>query len=184
MSDTSPPAPPGTVADRAALRAMAERRWRVWINVAAFVLATALILVLSMAQRDHESVQKCHERMDYARQQLQDLLAQGQLVPLRLPLPEGEQLPADASPAEREQREEDALSRREHYFYNMRYARSLGRSTPVGVCCCKYPHRLYLHQDGRHVIIFDGEQYELVWLTETEFRRQEKTLGFDLPTTP
>jgi hypothetical protein len=164
---------------------MAERRWRVWINICVFVLATALILVLSMAQRDHQSVQTCFERMDYIRQQLEGLLGKGEVAPRHLPLPEVEPPPSDASLDERERYEEEVLSRREHYFYNTRYgAAAATPDAPTGVCCCKAPHRLYLREDGRHVIIFDGEQYELIWLTESEFRRREKALGFDLPTAP
>lgn len=176
-----------SVADRATRRIMSQRRRRVWFNVAVFVLVTAVMVVLSMAHRDHQSVRSCERRLEFARQELQKLLDDhGRVAPGSLPLEgwkEVKEMWEPSSPAEQEMHDE-YYSRREHYYYNSRYGRQLARRAPIGVCCCADQHRLYLRADGRHVIVFDGQRYELRWMTEREFHEQATALELTLPAEP
>jgi hypothetical protein len=186
MSQSAAPPAVTSVVDRAAIRTMSQRRRRVWINVAVFVLVTTVMVLLSMAQRDYQSVRDCWKRMNGTGQELQKLLSRGEAAPLLLPLPQPRELPANASQAERDRRDDEFLLMRQHYFYNAHYGRPQAqqRQRPVGVCCCAALHHLYLRTNGRHVIVFDGQRYELRWLTESEFRRQAAVLELVVPEQP
>lgn len=187
MSEAAPAQTAKSVADRASRRTMSERRRRVWLNVAVFSLVTAAMVVLSMAHRDHQSVRSCQRRLEFARQELQKLLDDsGRVAPESLPLEGWEevtQMGEPSSPAEQEMHDEYYM-RREHYFYNSRYGRQLTQRRLVGVCCCAAPHRLYLQADGRYAIVFDGQRYELRWMTEREFHEQAAALKLILPAQP
>ena len=87
MPKTSDTAAARRVADSAARRIMSERRWRVLVNVTVFVLATGAMVLLSMSHRDSQAIQTCREQMDYTCQELQKLLAAGEMAPRSLPLP-------------------------------------------------------------------------------------------------
>jgi len=158
---------------------MSVRRRRVWRSLAVFVIVTAAMVVLSMAQRDYQAVQACRDRLEFTRGQLQELLAHGTVAPLELPMP-GHSTEAGGTPAPRKPAE-DPFVARAHYFYNARYARQPDRKDPVGVCCCEAPHHLYLRPDGRHVIVFDGQRYSLGWLSEAEFQRRASALKLNVP---
>ena len=156
-----------------AWQSMARRRHRIWLNLALFFLVTCGIIVLSMAQRDHDamrgSLAECRARLEYARDQLQALYDRtGQVAPSELPLPRADQADEDAQ-----------FVIRTHYLYNARYSR-FPSAGPVGVCCCAEPHDFYLRPNRRNVLVFDGRRYELRCLSEAEFQRQAGALGFQV----
>ena len=151
---------------------MSERRWRVLLNVTVFVAATGAMVLLSMSHRDAQAVQTCREQMDYTCQELQKLLETGQVAPRSLPLPLPPEPGEGASAAEKEKWQSETLAAREHYFYNSQYATTRSGGQTVGVCCCKNTHHLFLRANGRHVVVFDGQKYEVRWLTEAELRQQ------------
>jgi hypothetical protein len=167
------------VADRAALRTMSQRRRRVWINVSAFALLTGLMVLLSMAQRDEQAVRSCHDRLAFAADELQNRLSRGVTAVDNLPLPGSTGVAKVATGQPRN--EDEAFENRVHYFYNADWWRGRHRRRVVGVCSCAAPHQLFLRPDGRHVIVFDGQRYELRWMTESEFARQAPEFGLDVP---
>lgn len=161
-------------------RAVERRRLRVWANVAGFLVVTAIMVVLSMAQRDTQSMQRCERNLEFASGRLQAMLAEGRYAPLNLPLPGMEE--ETTNPRVRALEENAGVVQvREHYFYNSRYRPPRDEETWVGVCCCRASHRLYLFPEGRHVLVFNGSGYEIRWLLEADFRAQAAELGFNLP---
>lgn len=169
-----------TAADRAARRTLLQRRRRVWRSLVLFVVVTAVMVLVSMAQRDYQSVRTCRQRLEYTCAELQKLLERGDKAPQSLPLPraDGGRESAGVNGGV----DDDAyFTLRARYFYNARYGRAAAREKRVGVCCCEQPHRLYLRADGRHVIVFDGQRYDLIWMAEQEFRRQAAELGLHVP---
>ncbi|MFH1746493.1 MAG: hypothetical protein ABIG44_05545 [Planctomycetota bacterium] len=170
---------PRSAVDRAARRRMTERRRRVWLNLLLFGVVLVVAVLLSMAQRDHQSVRSCDQRLTVTCQELQKMLAQGKVAPKNLPLPLPGSEYGDAMLSEEEAAADDEafFVMRAHYFYNAHYARQSASGQRVGVCCCANAHALYLREDGRHVVLFDGENYELVWMTEEEYQRQAAELG-------
>ena len=183
MSDNAVNPSARSVTDRAAVRTMRERRRRVWRNVGVFLLVTSLMVVVSMAHRDHQAVRGCRERMTFARDRFQELLGTVEPAPDQLPLPGLEA--DDPTDVTRTPGEDQVLfDLRMNYLYNSDYWRQARRRRPVGVCCNREPHRLYLQANGRHVIVFDGDKYELLWMTEPEFRERAAELGFSLPEGP
>ncbi len=153
---------------------MAQRRRRVWLNIGGFVLVTGLMVVLSMLQRDQQSIVSCRERLVFATRELQKRLGRGQTELVDLPLP-------DSKGDSAQPQSEEAFENRAHYFYNSDWWREQPKRKVVGVCCCAAVHDLFLRPDGRHVIVFDGTKYELRWMTEAEFARQGPELGLDVP---
>ena len=83
-----------------------------------------------------------------------------------------------ATAAEQDEWQSEVLEARQHYFYNSQYAAAHSGPRIVGVCCCKNTHHLFLQSSGRHVIVFDGEKYEVRWITEAELRKQATLWGF------
>jgi hypothetical protein len=161
-----------------ARRSMARRRLRVWLNVAAFIVITGVMVVLSIVQRDQDALRgrfaTSREHLEYARDELQELYDQHRIVaPAELPLPL--QLEA-ATP---EQAEEAYAQLRQQYVYNLRYGRV--RKGRVGVCYDASPHSFYLKPYQRHVLIFEDGRYKVLTLTEDEFQRQAEALGFVSP---
>lgn len=172
-----------SVADRAAERLRARRRWRVWINVAVFVLVTVGMLFLLLVQRDSQAqrgIAECHAKLAVAREEFQKLWHTAAPLPDALPLPKAPP-PAGAGATPRPANDDKILDDRLHYFYNRNYLRNywagVAADRVVGVCCCEEPHFLFLQADGRHVILFDGQQYELRWMTESEFRQRAAALS-------
>ncbi len=68
-----------------------------------------------------------------------------------------------------------------HYVYRPDNLGADAPDEPVGVSCCAAAHRLFLDTDGRHVVIYDGQTYEIRWMTETEFQRRAASLGLAGP---
>jgi hypothetical protein len=172
-------------ADRVALRTMAQRRRRVWRNIILMVVTSGLVLLLSVIGRDEQSlrgpIQDSYEELEYARAELQDAFDRGGLAPPRLPLPPRGELPPDASPAQRERFEEEQLDRLLRYTYNQAHRWQGQPERPAFVCYNQGPLDLFLREDRRHLILFDGTQYTLETLTESAFRQRAAALGVELP---
>jgi len=172
-----------SAAERATQRVVSERRWRVWSNLTTFVAISVVMVLLSMALRDHQSIDSCYRRLSYTSADLQKRLARGEVAPFTLPLPSSPESTAAALPDLGRRSATDDPTPREHYYYNTFYARQQAGSGDVGVCCCKAPHDLFLRSDGRHVLVFDGQHYALRWLAESEFRRAAPGLELRVPAT-
>lgn len=184
MSDVSVTRSARVTADELARQTVAQRRRRVWFNLMLFLVVTAGMVVLSMAQRDHAALRgtiaDCRKRLEFVRDELQTLFDRtGQLAPDELPLPELAASGQDADKTKGSLDDEEFFTLRTHYIYNARYAQASKRQL-VGVCCCEQAHDLYLQRDRRHVLLFNGKRYEVLWMSETEFRRRAHELGFHL----
>jgi hypothetical protein len=145
------------------LRVVATRRRKV-VQLAAIVLVvTVAMLLLSIASRDEQSVSRCRRDLEYAVQQFRERLATGAVLPREMP------------------RRPDSGERVEfHYHYVPRNVVREQRGAPVGVACCIEPHVLYFDQNGRHMVIYDGRDFEIRWMTEEEFRMRADALGLRL----
>lgn len=159
-----------TPSEQVARRTLGMRRRRVWRSVGLVVLLTLAMVILSVMNRDQQSIDACRERMTFAVGEFQRQLDERGISPSALPLPEG-----DADARERF---------RGHVLYNVLYTGS--SRTEVGVCCCQEPHDRLFMPPGRHVIVFNVRQrrYELRWMTEEEFVRRADELGLRVRLAP
>ncbi|MBU0640499.1 MAG: hypothetical protein KKB50_16675 [Planctomycetes bacterium] len=151
-----------TLAERATRRTLSHRRWRVWRMIAIFVIATATMITLSMANRDAQSVRTCQTNLRYALDVFRSE-HKGKPLPWTLPMPHAER---------------DLL--RSHYRYAPQNANLLDTYSPVGICWCDQPHHLFLRPSGRHLLLFDGEEYEIRWMSEAEFRTNAARFGLNI----
>lgn len=142
------------------LRVVATRKRKVARLVAVVVVVTAAIVLLSIANRDEQSVSRCRRDLEYAVEQFRQRAGEGVGLPRELP------------------RRADAGARVEyHYHYVPRNVLRERPGAPLGVVCCVQRHRLYFDSDGRHVVTYDGQAFEIRWMTEEEFAARADALG-------
>lgn len=154
------------VRQRAALRTMVRRRRRTILNVLAFVIATAVMVLLSLAQRDSQTVRRQAEFVDEIASVLNTKYAE------RFPPPTMPQLP---------DLEGDAWeSWRYQYCYVPRNAYAATAEQPRAICYREHEVGLFLRPDGRHVIFFDGMRYEAQWVPEAKVAEMAKPWGIVL----
>ncbi|HMQ16676.1 MAG TPA: hypothetical protein PKC49_11950 [Phycisphaerae bacterium] len=149
-------------AERVWLRTYRQRSRRIWRQLVLVAVVTVVIVVLSLAQRDLQAQR--WERRDL------DRLA----ASLRGRL-ETEGGPADLLAL---MRLDDPLWNR--YQLNDGYARQGWRGSEIGVGCSRSVVALFLQEDGRFVLLFDGAAYRVEWLTERDFRGRAAALGLEL----
>lgn len=152
------------ISERVRLRTMAERRRRVWRSLALFMVTVAAMVVIVMLRRDTQAVESCRHMLDDAVGVLHAELAKGHGLPPTFP--------------------QSAAGRsvlRTHFHYSMLNAQFLAGKRQIGICSCEQPHRLFLQRNGRHVALFDGENFEVRWVDEEEFRRNAAAWGFVAP---
>ena len=159
------------VRQRALRRTIGERRRRIVRSVAVFVLVTAAIVVLVMARRDQEALAKSKRVFEFIQRSFQDKFVTAAL-PALLPMPTDET--RDATLAMR-----DSIC----YAPAAKYQREPNRPQ-VAVCYHYKPLRLFLRPAGRHVVLFDGHDYSLVWMAETEVQQRAAELGIYLGPKP
>jgi len=170
MSDPMP-ASERVTSEQIGLRTLRERRWRVYRGALMLVLSTIVVVVLSVLNRDEAAIRACRERMEYARQALQDTRDRNDPVPPRLPLPE--LAPDDP---------ESHLGRehlRDPAYYNPLFDLRHDSGRGVGVCCCRFPHTRLIGSCGRQVVLYDPVQrkFTLQWMDEDTFQRRADELG-------
>jgi hypothetical protein len=144
------------VAKAAVRKSYLRRRRRILRNVAAFVLATVAMVVVSMAFRDENTVTNAHDFMNTLAAELQRNHVTEPLPP-KLPQPPG-------------MRDETFQDWRDRLTYLYRNWWSAKPDQPVAICYSFHPIYRYLGEDGRMLIEFDGKRYRVRWMTETEFR--------------
>lgn len=157
------------VAERPRVRRRAHaRRRRLIANVLFVTLMTVVMVYLSVWQRDNQSERNCRHRLQFAATALRRL-PPGKPWPLALP-----------------QAEENQTNNRLHYDYRPLNDQLLGSITPVGVCACRRPHRLLLREPGLHVLLYDGRNYEIRWLSVPEYLRSAEQwhLATEFPPAP
>jgi hypothetical protein len=161
-----------------------RRRRRIWRNAAFILVITFIMGLLSAAERDNQtlrgSVQRCHDDLEYARQELQAEFDQGRPAPTTLPLPEIPE-PPNMTPAEREDFEQRLLDRRLRYIYLVGHRAYATAGRPALVCQDVQMHNLYMRPDELHLILFDGRHYELRTLHRQDLPQMTGLRGWTPP---
>ncbi|MBW7907148.1 MAG: hypothetical protein LC135_10300 [Phycisphaerae bacterium] len=149
-------------AERVWLRTYRQRSRRIWRQLVLVAVVTVVIVILSLAQRDLQAQRWERRELDRLAESLQSRLAtEGGAVDLVALM-----------------RLDDPLWNR--YQFNDGYARQGWRGSEIGVGCSRSVVALFLKEDGRFVLLFDGAAYRVEWLTEREFRRRAASLGLEL----
>jgi hypothetical protein len=148
-----------TASQRATVRVMAERRWRLWRRLAVIVVVSAVIVLLALLQRDTQSRRGFERDAERLAAEFEGELA-------RRGVPPDIFLFA--------QRDDPAIA---EFYFNTSYSLRFGDGEAVGVCCMRAPLGLFLQEDGRYVILFDGKSFAVRWMTESEFRSRAPELG-------
>ncbi len=144
------------------LRVAKRRRRNVRRNLGIIAAMVALTLLITLAGRDQQDVRNCRARLEHAVRSFREHVAAS--LPREFPRP-GEAHSIAAS----------------HYAYRPDNLSAGAGDEPVGVSCCAVAHGLFLDTDGRHVVIYDGQAFEIRWMTETEFQRRAASLGLPGP---
>jgi hypothetical protein len=151
------------LSERVRQRTMAARRRRFVRSALLFLGLAAAMVVVSLLHRDAQAVRHCRDRLEYAVRQF-SADYKGRTLPLLLP-----------------HRPEEGKWVRNHYDYRWKNDQHFGPDRRVGVCCCKRAHRFFMRADGRHVLLFDGQDFQIVWMTEDEFRWRAEDLRLPVP---
>lgn len=147
------------LSERVRQRTMAARRRRFVRSALLFVCLAAVMVVVSLTHRDAQAIKRCRAPMEYAVGELSAKHEDHKLLPVLLP-----------------HREADRQWVQGHYDYTWENDRHFGPDRQVGVCCCRRTHRSFMRPDGRYVILFDGQAFQLVWMEESEFRLRAEDL--------
>lgn len=148
-------------AERANLRVMHERARRIWVRLSLVIVVTVAIIVLALAQRDNQTIRR------------QSRIAQ--------------QIAAEMREAYEQRRalsdltllaQQPALA--EDYYFNPSYSIQAERRGRAGVCAPRRQVRLFLREDGRHVVLFDGTTFTVAWMSEAQFAERSAELGLEL----
>ncbi|MBN2445370.1 MAG: hypothetical protein JXO22_01495 [Phycisphaerae bacterium] len=151
---------------RAAARTMQTRQRRIIRNLVTFAIAVTVMLMLSLAHRDSQAVRAYHDGLAHLPAALKDALAHGGL-PANLPPPPGLST--------------DEVERwRDRLLYLRDNVKKIGDHKRVAVVYMDHPLNLFLRADGRHLILYDGKEFERVWMTEREVRERKDELAIYL----
>jgi len=148
--------------ERVRLRTYRQRSRQIWRQLALVVVVTIVIVLLALIQRDAQARRFERRELDRIAQVLQEARGkQAAAVDLFTIL-----------------RLDDPLWQR--YYFNESYSRQAWGGREIGVGCSRSAVGLLLGNDGRFVILYDGGQYRVEWLSEVQFRRNAKGLGLEL----
>ena len=158
---------PAGVTDRVRTRTFLHRRGRLLRGIALFVPVTAVIVYLSMLQRDTQAMKVGETNARMIADAMQTQLTAEHVPPQRMP-----DLPAPYQGVV------------ERYYFNYFYGNKLQTSQVVGVCAMRQSTRLFLREDGRFVVLFDGSKFWSEWMTEAQFAQRAKALGISIELGP
>jgi hypothetical protein len=149
-------------AERVRLRTYRERSRRIWRQLLLVVVVTIIIVLLSLAQRDTQAQRFERREIDRLAATLRESFHKNKA-------------PADLLGAIPLQ---DPLWRR--YYLNQGYARQGWAGSRIGVACSPRPVQMFLRSDGRMLLLFDGREFTVNWISEEEFRKHAAELGLAL----
>lgn len=153
-------------AQKVSLRTLHERRWRIWRRLLLMIVVTITIVVLALAQRDIQRI-RWHEReMERIADALRGAMAQRGAAPEVLGLARDESGAAGL------------------YQFNVNYRQHAERRGRSAVCVMRKPVPLFLRPNRRYLILFDGREFTVGWLTEPRFAEQSEPLGLGRPDQP
>lgn len=147
--------------ERAEERVMNYRRRRVLRSGLIFSGITAVMIAAALAQRDREAERAGQEHAEKAAAVLTEAYVRERFLPL--------QMPADAV---------KKGVNPQIWSFNITYPQEARKSGRVGVCCMSPPVDLFLRDDARFIIVFDGSDFHVVRQDESAFREQAAALGF------
>lgn len=142
-------------------RVMYTRRRRVLRGSALIVGITGLMVYLAVGQRDREAERGGLDTANRIARGLREVHARDQFLPLQIP--------------------ESVLRQgveRGQWTFNVTYPEQVVKSGRSGVCCTNPPIDLFLQDDVRFVVVFDGRDFIVQRLSEPQFREQAASLGF------
>src|SRR5262245_54210852 len=114
------------VSQRATVRVMAERRWRVWRRLAMIVVVSAVIVLLNLLQRDTQSKRGFEKHAEAIAAELQKEFEARKIAPDIFRLT---------------QKKDPVLAA---FFFNTGYAFESRRDgSEIGVCCLRAPLGLF-----------------------------------------
>lgn len=152
--------------DKATMRIVTLRSRRIIRGFAVFIVGMAALVILSLATRDGQELHRCEANLQFAADQFNRTPQSG--LPFVLPQPtEGSLL--------------QNRYRQSHFRYLPSNRELAATIKPVGICQCERPHDLFLREDGRHVMVFDGAKYEVRWMPEAEFASRAASLALERP---
>lgn len=152
-----------TAVARVARRTLSQRRRRVWRELLLLGVGTVIMVIVAMANRDYQAVENARTRMERVAAYLQKLHNNKRPFPLEIPMLKG-----------------DDAEARELYLYNSLFTDSLLRRREVAVCYRIRPMRLFLRTDGNFVLVFDGKNFRVEWLTVDEAHEKADDYGMRL----
>lgn len=151
------PTEPDPAADS---RLVSYRRRRIARALGVMVIGGAAVVLVSMVNRDNLAVAADRKRLEFWRDEFTAMMSAGRSAPLDLPVPRGK----------------DAKLR-ESYSYNVMYVTTARTHGRAAVVYRNTPLLLFLRAGGRHILTFDGDRYEIVWVNQKEFTGLRPQLG-------
>jgi hypothetical protein len=169
--------PEQATSERVGLRTLRERRWRVYRGVFMLVLSTAIVVALTVLNRDEAAIRACDARMRFACDAFQAMRDSKAPVPASLL----ELRPDPSRPVDREDHATNDLLTQlwTEAYYNALFDLRCDSGREVGVCCCQAPHARLIGASGRYVVVYDPvrRRFAQRWLDEDAFQRQADQLG-------
>jgi|GEM_PF-2389011 len=161
MTNTeSTPVTDKTLAQRARLNTLVQRRRRLFRRLLLFALITAGMIYVVVLNRDSTQL-RLGRNMGQRLAAAFEKESAARSRPL-LTFPSDSSLRKDC----------------ERLYFNVFYAGQAKERPEAGVCCLKEPMRFFLRREGRIVILFNGKNYLSRWMPEDEFQSAAKELGF------
>jgi hypothetical protein len=140
------------------LKVVSRRRRNFGRNIVVLTAVIAFALLITLGGRDQQDVGRCRDSLEDAVTILRERVDSG--LPSNFPQPDPENSVAAS-----------------HYDYrpeNIVAEALVGHSAVIG---CHATHSLYLDTNGRHVVLYDGKDFEIRWMTETEFQERATNIG-------
>ncbi len=148
---------------RVSLRTLYERRWRFWRRLWLMIAGTITIVVLALAQRDTQRLRYHAGEMERLAEALRGAMAQKGTAPEILSLA----------------RSDSEIATR--YLFNVNYRQHAERRGRSAVCAMRGPVPLFLRPSRRYLILFDGREFTVEWMSEARFAEQSEALGLGRP---
>lgn len=159
-------APTSTVATASAERKAAFRMLRMAI---VGILGLAVVIVLPVYRREAQSLRGDRNTLNVIQTALEEHLDKHPVPPLAFTL-----------------ESKTASARfREAYYYNRFFDRQASTQSDAVVACLRSPLMALFKADGRHVLMYDGAEFEIAWYNEADFQKLANKYSLDLkpPTT-
>lgn len=138
-----------------------SRSRRVRRALLTIVTVSAGLICVMVLQRDVQDQRHCHERIAFALEALEEIHAGGHAAPIVLPQPP-QPVPVVFTP---------------HFRYDPFFEQLARFKTPVAVAWCENPHQRVWLENGRHLLEYDGQHYQVRWLAEPDFLAYAKAAG-------